>query len=255
MNRVDLNSDIGESFGIYRLGLDEEVIKYITSANIACGWHAGDPMVMERTVAISKKYGVAVGAHPGFMDMMGFGRRNISVSAEELKLYVKYQLGAMMGIAKSLGVRIEHLKPHGSMYNLASRDKDLARAIAEALYEIDGGIILVGLSGSELISEGRSVGLRVASEIFADREYNRDGRLVDRRVEGALIEDRDRVIERAIDMVKFGRVTSIDGIELELEVDTICVHGDNPSALEFVKQIRQSLVKSGVEVCKLSEIV
>ncbi len=159
MIKVDLNSDIGESFGSYKIGLDEEVAKYITSSNIACGWHAGDPIIMDKTIDISKKEGVKVGAHPGFFDLMGFGRRNISVTSEELKAYIKYQLGAIMAIAKAKGEKIQHIKPHGAMYNMAAKDSELAMAISQAVLEVDQDIILVGLSGSEIIKAGENVGI------------------------------------------------------------------------------------------------
>lgn len=255
MKKIDLNSDIGESMGVYKVGLDEEIVKHISSANIACGWHAGDPLVMEKTVDISRDHRVKIGAHPGFMDMMGFGRRNISVSPRELKSYVKYQLGAIMGIAASRGAKVEHLKAHGSMYNLAARDIELAMALAEAVYEVDKGIILVGLSNSEIIAAGRRVGLKVANEVFADRSYNRDGTLVDRSVPGAVIEDESLAIERVVGMVKDRKVRSIDGHEVEIAADTVCVHGDNRKAVELARGIGEALKRSGVSVVSMNEVL
>jgi 5-oxoprolinase (ATP-hydrolysing) subunit A len=255
MKKVDLNSDIGESMGIYRLGLDEEIVKYISSANIACGWHAGDPVVMEKTIEVSKAHGVKIGAHPGFMDMIGFGRRSISVTPEELKAYVKYQLGAMMGMAKSRGVRVSHLKAHGAMYNMAAKDERLARALAEAVYEVDGDIILVGLSKSEIIKAGKTAGIKVANEVFADRSYNDDGTLVPRNAWGATIEDESLAIERVLDMVKKGVVKSINGREIEISADTICVHGDNPNAVKFAKSIKERLEQSKVLIVPMDELI
>ncbi|WP_041701792.1 LamB/YcsF family protein [Gottschalkia acidurici] len=255
MKKVDLNSDIGESFGIYKIGLDEEIVKYITSANIACGWHAGDPITMEKTIEISKKSGVKIGAHPGFMDLMGFGRRDMSITKHELKAYIKYQLGALMALSRNSGEKVQHLKPHGSMYNMASKDKDLSQAIAEAVYEVDKAIVLVGLANSELIEAGKKIGLKVANEVFADRAYNRDGTLVYRSVEGSIIENLELAIERTIEMVKKGRVKSITGEYIDIEADTICVHGDNPKAVEFAKNIRKNLEYEGIEVVNMSEFI
>lgn len=255
MKKVDLNSDIGESMGVYKVGLDEEIVKYISSANIACGWHAGDPLVMEKTIDVSRDFNVKIGAHPGFMDMMGFGRRNISVSPEEFKSYVKYQLGAIMGIAKSKGQKIEHLKAHGSMYNLASKDIGLAMALAEAVHEIDRDIILVGLSNSEILKAGKRVGIRVASEVFADRVYNSDGSLVSRNTAGAVIEDESFAVARVLKMVNCGVVKAIDGQDIEIKADTICVHGDNPKAVEFAKSIRMALQNSGISIVSMGEVI
>ena len=173
---VDLNSDLGESFGNYTIGMDEEILQYVSSANVACGWHAGDPMVMDKTIALAKKYGTAVGAHPGFPDLMGFGRRNMVVTPEEAKAYLKYQLGALSAFTKSQGVKIQHVKPHGAFYNMAAVDEKLARAMCEAVYEVDKDIIFMGLAGSKMIKAAEEVGLQAASEVFADRAYNDDGR-------------------------------------------------------------------------------
>lgn len=255
MIKVDLNSDIGESFGSYKIGLDEEVAKYITSSNIACGWHAGDPIIMDKTIDISKKEEVKVGAHPGFFDLMGFGRRNISVTSEELKSYIKYQLGAIMAIAKAKGEKIQHIKPHGAMYNMAAKDSELAMAISQAVLEVDQDIILVGLSGSEIIKAGENVGLKVANEVFADRAYNFDGTLVSRKSEGACIHDTDLAIRRALRMVKEGKVTAVNGEDIDIKAETICVHGDNPKAIEFVKRIRERLEDEGIIVTSMSNFI
>jgi UPF0271 protein len=252
---IDLNSDIGESFGNYKIGLDEEVLKYVTSANIACGWHGGDPIVMEKTVEMASVKGVGIGAHPGYLDLMGFGRRNMVVQPDELKAYIKYQLGALMAFAMGKGKRIQHVKPHGAMYNMAAKEEDLAMAIGEAIYEVDKDIILMGLANSEIIKAGKRIGLKVCNEVFADRAYNPDGTLVSRRLEGAVIHDRDLAIDRVIRMVKEGKVTAINGEDIEINPQSICVHGDNPQAVEFVKKIRLSLEKENIKVRAISEFI
>lgn len=255
MLKVDLNSDLGESFGNYKIGLDEEVIKHVTSVNIACGWHAGDPEVMEKTIKMALKNGVAIGAHPGLPDLIGFGRRNLSVSPKEMKAYVKYQLGALMAFAKTEGERIQHVKPHGAMYNMAAKDLQLAKAIAEAIYEVDKDIILLGLANSELIKAGEQVGLKVANEVFADRAYNADGTLVARSKEGAVIHDSNIAISRVIRMIKEGKVTAITGEDVSINVQSICVHGDNPEAVEFVRLIKEKLQEEGIEVTAISNFI
>jgi UPF0271 protein len=255
MYKVDLNSDLGESFGSYKIGLDEEVIKFVSSANIACGWHAGDPIVMEKTVQMASEQGVGIGAHPGYLDLMGFGRRNIVVSPEEVKTYVKYQLGALMAFVSSKGEKIQHVKAHGAMYNMAAKDYKMAKAIAEAVYEVDKNIILLGLANSEMIKAGKEMGLRVASEVFADRAYNPDGTLVSRSVKGSVIHDADLAISRVVKMVKEGKVRSINGEEINIDAQSICVHGDNPQAVEFVKEIREALKRENIEITRLSEFI
>ena len=248
---VDLNSDLGESFGNYTIGMDEEILKFVSSANVACGWHAGDPMVMEKTVALAKEFGTAVGAHPGFPDLMGFGRRNMAVTPEEAKTYVKYQLGALQAFAKAHGVKIQHVKPHGALYNMAAVDEKLAKAMCEAVYEVDKDIIFMGLAGSKMITAAEETGLKAASEVFADRAYNDDGTLVSRKLPGAVIKDKDLAIQRVVRMVKEGKVESINGKDIDIKADSICVHGDNPKALEFVKNIRETLEKEGVMISNL----
>lgn len=251
MYYVDLNSDLGESFGNYKLGMDEEILQYVSSANVACGWHAGDALVMEQTVALAKEFGTAVGAHPGFPDLMGFGRRNMAVTPEEAKVYVKYQLGALQAFAKSAGIPIQHVKPHGALYNMAAVDEKLARAMAEAVYEVDKDIIFMGLAGSKMLTASEEIGLKTASEVFADRAYNDDGTLVSRKLPGAVIKDKDLAIKRVVRMVKEGKVESINGKDIDIKADSICVHGDNPKALEFVKNIRETLLAEGVQIKNL----
>lgn len=248
---VDLNSDLGESFGLYTIGMDSEVLKYISSANIACGWHAGDALVMEKTVKMAKANNTKIGAHPGFNDLEGFGRRNLAVTPQEMKAYVKYQVGALMSFAKAEGMVLQHVKPHGAMYNMAAKDYKLALAIAEAIKEVDDKLIFMGLANSEMIKAGKDVGLRVCNEVFADRAYNDDGTLVARSIPGSVIHDKDVAIQRVIKMVKEGKVTSINGKEVEINAESICIHGDNPEALNFSKNIKEALEKEGITIKSL----
>ena len=246
--KIDLNCDLGESFGNYKIGMDEEVIKFISSANIACGFHASDPLVMEKTVALAKENGVKVGAHPGFSDLVGFGRRNMNVSPAELKAMVMYQVGALAAFCKARDIKMNHVKPHGAMYNMAAKDIKLALAIAEGIAEVDDSLILLGLSGSQLLKAAQEVGLKSAAEVFADRAYEEDGSLVARTKAGAVIADENEVIERVIKMIKLGKVQAITGKEIEIKPDSICVHGDNPKALNFVKLIRQRLTQENIKI-------
>lgn len=255
MYKVDLNSDLGESFGSYKIGMDEEIIKYVSSVNVACGYHAGDPLVMAKTVKAAKEAGIAVGAHPGYPDLMGFGRRNMVCSPAEVKAYVMYQMGALQAFTKAAGIPLQHVKPHGALYNMAAKDEKLAMAIAEGIAEVDSSVILMGLAGSKMLEAGKKCGLRVASEVFADRAYQADGSLVPRSQPGAVIHDTDEAIARTIRMVKEGKVTAITGEEVEIAADSICVHGDNPSALAFVEAIRAKLIEEGVTIAPISEIV
>jgi UPF0271 protein len=250
-DRIDLNSDVGESFGIYKLGLDEEVIPLISSANIACGFHAGDPAVMKRTISLAKENGVGAGAHPGFPDLIGFGRRNMDVTMEEIKEYVTYQVGALQAFATAKGVSLQHVKPHGALYNMAVQNVEGWDAAAEAIAALDRNLILVVLAGLnrnriEAIAAHHSI--RIAFEFFADRAYNPDGSLVSRREDGAVLHNSEEVAERVVKMVNEGVVVAKDGTEIRLEADTICVHGDNPEAVGLVKNIRESLIASGIEV-------
>ena len=255
MLKVDLNSDLGESFGAYKIGMDADILQYVSSANVACGFHAGDPIVMEETVRLAKKAGAAVGAHPGYPDLQGFGRRNMICTPKEVKAYVKYQLGALLAFTRSAGIPLQHCKPHGALYNMAAKDKPLATAIAEAVADVDAGIILLGLAGSAMTEAGKEAGLRVAGEVFADRAYQADGSLVPRSMPGAVIHDTEEALSRTVRMVKEGIVTAVTGETVPLTADSICVHGDNPSALAFVKAIRERLKTEGVSVVPLSVIV
>jgi UPF0271 protein len=243
---VDINSDLGESFGAYKIGLDEEVLKYISSANIACGWHAGDPLVMRKTVAEAIKNNVAIGAHPGFPDLMGFGRRNINLNKDEAKAYTIYQIGALDAFVKALGGKMQHIKLHGAFYNMAAKDKELSESVVEGIIEVNKDLILLGLSGSEMINVAEEKGLRVAREVFADRAYNTDGTLVSRSLPGAMIEDKNLAVERVVRMVLEGKVETIDGTDISIKADSICVHGDNKEAVEFVKLIRERLINQNI---------
>lgn len=253
MYRVDLNSDVGESFGAWKMGMDEEVIKYVSSVNIACGWHAGDAITMEKTIALAGNAGI--GAHPGYPDLMGFGRRNLNASPAEVKAYVKYQLGAFYAFAKAAGREIQHCKPHGAMYNMAGKDIKLAMAIAEAVKEFDSDVILMALAGSKMIEAAETVGIKSASEVFADRAYEEDGSLVARTKEGAMITDEDLAIKRVVGMIKNGTVEAITGKMIPVKCDSVCVHGDSPKALAFVKKIREELTAEGIEIANIGSFI
>ena len=255
MYRVDLNSDLGESFGNYKIGCDELVLPLVSSANVACGFHASDPVVMEKTVALAAGAGIQVGAHPGYPDLMGFGRRNMAVSPAEAKAYTTYQLGALDGFLRANGMRMQHVKPHGAMYNMAAKDYELARGICEAIREFDPELIVLALSGGELLRCASDMGMRVASEVFADRAFEEDGTLVNRRKEGSMITDEELAISRVVRMVKEGKVTAITGKDIPIRADSVCVHGDGPKALAFVERIRAALKEEGVALCPLKDIV
>ncbi|MCR5045662.1 MAG: LamB/YcsF family protein [Treponema sp.] len=246
--KIDLNCDLGESFGNYKIGMDEEVIKYISSANIACGFHASDPLVMEKTVALAKENGVKVGAHPGFPDLAGFGRRNMNVSPKELKAMVVYQIGALNAFCKACGIKMNHVKPHGAMYNMAAKDERLAFAIAEAVAQVDESLVLIGLSGSALLTAAKEVGIKCASEVFADRAYEDDGSLVPRTKIGAVITNEEEASDRAVQMIKFGKVKSITGKEIPITADTICIHGDTPQALHLARIMRAKFAREMIEI-------
>ncbi len=255
MYRVDLNCDLGESFGRYTIGSDEQVIPLITSANVACGYHASDPVVMDQTIKMAKEAGIQVGAHPGFPDLMGFGRRNMVVSPEEARDYVLYQLGALSAFTRVHGMRIQHVKPHGALYNMAAKDYELSKAICEGIKAFDDKLIVLALSGGELARAAKDLGLPTALEVFADRAYEEDGSLVNRRKPGAVITDEQEAITRVVRMVKEGKVTAITGKDIPIKADSICVHGDGVKALAFVQKIREKLTAEGVEIAPLTEIV
>jgi UPF0271 protein len=248
---IDINSDVGESFGAYSIGHDAGLMRSITSANVAAGFHAGDPSVLRQTIRIAKKHGVAVGAHPGFPDLVGFGRRELTVSPAEAEDFVLYQVAAVAGVAAAEGVSLQHVKPHGALFNMAVHDAQLAAAIARAVAAFDKRLVLFGLPGSEILKAGRAAGLRVAAEVFADRAYEPDGTLASRKKPGTVIHDPEAVVARAVRMVTQKNVVAIDGSVVALEADTMCVHGDTPGSDDLAARIRAGLEKAGVEVRSL----
>lgn len=251
---IDLNSDMGESFGAYTIGADEEILRWVTSANVACGWHGGDPHVMRQTVARAKALGVAVGAHPSYPDLLGFGRRPMQITRQEARDYMLYQIGALRGFVAAAGVTLQHVKPHGAMYNVAAKDRELSLGIAEAVKEAGGDLILMGLPDSEMLKAAQEVGVRVAREAFGDRAYNEDGSLVPRKIAGSLITDPDQVAERAIGLAQ-GRVVAITGKEIRFQADTICLHGDTPGAATIARRVRERLEKEGAQVRPLGSFL
>ena len=245
---MDLNADLGESFGRWTLGNDADLMKSVTSANVACGFHAGDPGVMRETVRMARAAGVAVGAHPGFPDLAGFGRRNMSASPREVEDFVLYQVSALAGIAAAEGVRLQHVKAHGALYNMAVRDRALADAIARAVASFDRSLLLFALPGSELLNAGEATGLQVVAEGFADRAYEPDGSLTPRNRPGAVIHDANDVVRRAVRMARDGVVTATDGRDIAMRVRTICTHGDTPDSHELTRRLREGLERSGISV-------
>lgn len=246
--RIDINSDTGESFGAYTIGHDAGLFRSITSANVAAGFHAGDPSVLRATIRLAKARGVAVGAHPGFPDLAGFGRRELNVTPQEAEDLVLYQVAAVAGVAAAEGVRLQHVKPHGALFNMAVRNLELASAIARAVAAFDKTLILFGLPESEILNAGRGAGLRVAAEVFADRAYESDGSLASRRKPGSVIHDATAVVARAVRMVKERTVMAIDGSIVALAADTICVHGDTPGSDDLAAKIRAGLETAGITV-------
>jgi len=245
--RIDLNADVGEL-----AGQDAELMTCITSANVACGAHAGDEAVMADTVRLAKAHGVAVGAHPGFPDREGFGRRDLRMPPDAVAAFVAEQVQALAAIASQHGVRLQHVKPHGALFNIAVEDRSMADAIARAIASIDTALILFGLPGSHLIAAGAAAGLPTAREVFADRAYRADGTLLPRSEPGAVIHDADRVLARVVTMVKERVVVAVDGTRVPLGFDTMCVHGDTPGAAQLAAQVRAALVRDGIEVKSLS---
>ena len=246
--RVDLNADVGESFGAYSIGHDAPLMKAITSANVAAGFHAGDPSVLRSTIRLAKANGVAVGAHPGFPDLVGFGRRELQITPRDAEDSVLYQVAAVAGVAAAENVRLQHVKPHGALYNMAARDAALAEAIARAVAAFDRSLILFGPPDSELLKAGHAAGLRVAAEGFADRAYEPDTSLAARQKAGSLIDDPEVVVARAVRMANDGTVLALDGSVLRLVIDTICVHGDTPGSDQLAATLRAGLERAGVTV-------
>lgn len=246
--RIDLNCDMGESFGAWSMGQDTDILPYVTSANIACGFHAGDPSTMRRTVQEALAHGVALGAHPGLPDLVGFGRRRMDITPEAAYDMVVVQVGALAGVAASQGARLNHVKAHGALYNMASANKDLARAIAQAVFDVDPGLILYALAGSVQVQAARDIGLPVAQEVFADRSYQADGSLTARTLAGAMITDPQIALQQILTMVRQGKVVSAQGTDVAVQADTLCIHGDQPGAVVFARAIRQALEQEGVVV-------
>jgi UPF0271 protein len=252
VNRIDLNCDLGESFGAWTLGDDAGVMPWITSANIACGFHAGDFSTMRKTVLLAKQHNVAIGAHVSLPDLQGFGRREMKISPSDVYALTLYQIGALAAFAHAADTRVAHVKPHGALYNMAAKDAALADAIARAVRDFDAQLILVGLAGSELPKAGAALGLAIAHEAFADRRYEADGSLTPRSVEGAVIEDADAAVAQALQIATQGKVELRTGGTRELRADTICVHGDRPDAALFARRLREGLKAAGVEVAKFA---
>jgi len=247
--RIDINCDLGESYGSFKLGNDEKIMPHITSANIACGFHAGDPVIMEQTINLAKKHNVAIGAHPGYPDLLGFGRREMQLTLEEVKNYTVYQVSALQGFAKVAGVSLQHVKPHGALYNTAAKDEKLSKAIVDAVKALNRNLIIFAPPNSALAKAAVESGLRVGYEVFADRAYNPDGSLASRKQPNAIIQEPQKVVERTIKMVKEGTVLAINGKVVNLgEAHTICVHGDTPTAVELAEALKKGLIKAGIDV-------
>ncbi|MBO9131404.1 5-oxoprolinase subunit PxpA [Bacillus sp. 165] len=245
---IDLNCDLGESFGAYQLGNDKEILNYVTSANIACGFHAGDPSTMRKTVNLALEKGVAIGAHPGLPDLIGFGRRNMDISTQEAYDIVLYQIGALQAFVQAEGGSLQHVKPHGALYNMAAKNSELAIAVAEAVYKADSRLILFGLAGSNLVKAGEKIGLHTAHEVFADRTYQRDGTLTPRRQDNAVITNDKQSVHQIVRMIKEGYVRSVQGVDVVVQANTVCIHGDGPHALEFAYKIRAELEAEGITI-------
>ena len=246
--RIDLNADVGESVGPWSMGHDALLIRLVSSVNIACGLHAGDPLTIERTVAVAVASGAAIGAHPGYPDLVGFGRRDLDLSAEEVEATVIYQVGAVASFARAAGVELRHVKAHGALYNRAARDPGIAAAIARAIRRSGGHLVLVGLAGSALLDAGREAGLRVAAEAFPDRAYEPDGSLRARRHADAVLTDSEEIATRALAMARDGIAVAVDGSVVALEPDTLCLHGDNPAAVDHARAVRRALEDAGISI-------
>ena len=250
---IDFNCDMGESFGAYKLGLDEQVVRFVTSVSLACGFHAGDPLWMAHTVKIAEEAGAGIGAHPAYPDLQGFGRRDMSLTAGEIRSSIKYQVGALAAFTKDR--RLQHVKPHGAMYNKAVKDRDQATAIVQAIREYDAGLIHVVLAGSVWEQVARDAGVRLARECYADRAVTPQGQLVPRSQAGAVIHDEEQVVKRSLKLATQGRVTAVDGTEIDFQADTICLHGDTPGAVRLAETVRRELESAGVKIKPLSQIV
>jgi UPF0271 protein len=248
MKIIDLNCDMGEAFGNYAMPNDEKLMDYISSANIACGFHAGDPTVMQQTVALAVKKGVAIGAHPGLADLQGFGRREMKISTNEAYQLTLYQIGALSGFVKAAGGKLHHVKAHGALYNMATRDVELAKAIVHAVYDFDRGLILYALAGSKMISEAADKGIVTASEVFADRTYQDDGLLTPRSSDQAMISNEGDAIKQVLDFALKQEVNSLNGNRIAVCAETVCLHGDGEHAVAFAKLISERLIKEGISI-------
>ena len=248
LERIDINCDMGESFGAYKLGRDAEVMEYISSANIACGWHGGDPMVMDYTVRLAKEKGVAVGAHPGYPDLLGFGRRRMDLSLPEIENYVLYQIGALYAFTKAQGIPLQHVKAHGALGNLAFADLEASKAFARAVLRFSRELILVVYTGTIMVRAAEEVGVRFVEEVYADRAYNPDGTLQSRKIPGSVIHDPDRAARQAMTMAQEGYVVAHDGTQFKVNPESLCVHGDTPTAVAILQKIRERLKKASITV-------
>lgn len=255
MRKIDLNADLGEGFGAYSAGDDEGILPLVTSANIACGFHASDPVIMDRTVGAALAHGAGIGAHPGYPDLLGFGRRALAASPAEIRSYVLYQIGALAAFCAAHGTRLSHVKPHGALYNTAAKDDAVSEAVCDAVASFDNRLILVCQGGSRTEACARKKGLRVAREVFADRRYERDGSLTPRSRPGAVLSDPEECAAQVLKIVREGKVTTSDGGEISLEADTVCVHGDSPGALAAARRICALLEREGIRVVPLGGIV
>ncbi|RDW15380.1 LamB/YcsF family protein [Oceanobacillus chungangensis] len=254
MYKVDLNCDMGESFGLYTQGNDEEMMKYITSANIACGYHAGDPHVMRRTIELAKEHNVGIGVHPGFPDLLGFGRRHMKCTPQEVKDYVTYQIGALREFANVNDVKIQHCKPHGALFMKAMEDKQVARAILEAIHDVGSDMIVFSLNNSEFMEEAIKMGIPVAKEVYSDREHTENGSIVLTRT-GTAITDYNAMADRVVRMIKENKVVTHDGKDASIEAETICIHGDTPGAPELAKAIIHALNENNIEIVPIKQII
>lgn len=246
--RIDMNADMGEGYGIYKAGDDEGILPYLSSANIACGFHAGDPLTIVRTIRLAKKHGVAVGAHPGFPDRIGFGRREMAMSTDQLFADLVYQIGAVKAIANSEGVALQHVKPHGALYNMAVADIQIAQVIVQAIGAIDTGLILYTLPHGALLTAAEKSGIRVAREFFIDRTYGADGTLTPRSEPGSMITSAEEAGQRVVKLLREGAVTTTTGHTIPMEADTLCIHGDEPHAVSFARETYRLLRAEGIQV-------
>lgn len=246
--KIDLNSDLGESFGAYKIGNDENIIPLITSANIACGYHAGDPLVMDKTISLCKINNTSIGVHPGFPDLIGFGRRQLFANEGEVQSYVLYQIGALNAFCRKYSLKINHVKPHGALYNMAVKDEKYARAIVKAIKYFDSNITLLAPFGSQMIEVAEQENISYACEIFADRAYENDGSLVQRGKSGAMITNEDEAVDRVLEMIINGRVKTIDSVYIPIKADSVCVHGDGEKALAFVQKLRTAFDENNITI-------